>query len=211
MAAFLYGPVHGFMLWNLFLAAIPAVLALALFPSSRCPGLRVPSSKFGPPARRGVGWWLGLTAWVLFLPNAPYLLTDVVHMVHDIQRASSDTRAYLVIVTYGALFACGLASYALSLQLFRRFLHRTVEARLVAPTILLVHALCVLAMYLGRFVRLNSWDVLVAPGEVLSSVLRVPRPTTVVVLGIMFVVVGAGVFVTLAIADKVFARARRLL
>ncbi|MDQ1384469.1 MAG: hypothetical protein QOG65_1848 [Actinomycetota bacterium] len=69
MGAFLYGPVHGFMLWNLFLAAVPAVLALALFPTS---------------ARRGVAWWLGFGAWVLFLPNAPYLLTDVVHMVHDI-------------------------------------------------------------------------------------------------------------------------------
>ena len=196
MGAFLYGPVHGFMLWNIFLAAVPAVLALALFPTS---------------VRRGVAWWLGFGAWVLFLPNAPYLLTDVVHMVHDIKLASSDSWAYVVIVTYGTLFAFGLASYALSLQLFRRFLHRTVRSRFVAPAVVLVHALCVLAMYLGRFIRLNSWDVLVAPGTVLSSVLHVPRPTTVVVLAVMFVVVGGGVFVTFAIADKVFARARRLL
>jgi uncharacterized membrane protein len=196
VGAFLYGPVHGFMLWNIFLAAVPAVLALALFPTS---------------VRRGVAWWLGFGAWVLFLPNAPYLLTDVVHMVHDIKLASSDSWAYVVIVTYGTLFAFGLASYALSLQLFRRFLHRTVRSRFVAPAIVLVHALCVLAMYLGRFIRLNSWDVLVAPGTVLSSVLHVPRPMTVVVLAVMFVVVGVGVLVTLAIADNVFARARRLL
>jgi uncharacterized membrane protein len=196
VGAFLYGPVHGFMLWNLFLAAVPAVLALALFPTS---------------AQRGVAWWLGFGAWVLFLPNAPYLLTDVVHMVHDIKHASSDTWAYAVIMTYGALFAFGLVSYALSLELFRRFLHRAVQPRFVAPAILLVHALCVLAMYLGRFIRLNSWDVIVAPERVVSSVLHVPRPTTVVVLAVMFVVVGIGVFVTLAIADRVFARARRLL
>jgi uncharacterized membrane protein len=177
------------------------VLALVLFSSS----------VFTNPARRGVAWWLGFGAWVLFLPNAPYLLTDVVHMVHDIKHAPSDTWAYLVIVTYGALFACGLVSYALSLQLFRRFLHRAVRSPFVAPAIVLVHALCVLAMYLGRFIRLNSWDVLVAPREVVGSVMHVPRPTTVVVLALMFVVVGVGVFVTLAIADKVFARARRLL
>jgi uncharacterized membrane protein len=201
VGAFLYGPVHGFMLWNLFLAAVPAVLALVLFPRTR---LRT-------SAKRGVAWWLGLAAWVLFLPNAPYLLTDVVHMVHDIKGAPSDAWAYMVIVTYGALFAFGLVSYALSLQLFRRFLHRTVRARLVAPAILLVHALCVLAMYLGRFIRLNSWDVLVAPGTVVRSVMHIPRPTTVVVLGVMFVVVGVGVFVTLAITDKVLARARHLL
>jgi uncharacterized membrane protein len=117
VGAFPYGPVHGFMVWNLFLATVPAILALALFTTS---------------ARRGVVWGLGLSAWILFLLNAPYLLTDVVHMVHEIRVAPSDARAYVVIATYGGLFAFGLAVYALSLQLFRRFLHRTVRARLVA-------------------------------------------------------------------------------
>ena len=200
MGAFLYGPVHGFMLWNLFLAAIPAVLALALFAVPRWRS-RV--------HRRGVGWWLGFGAWVLFLPNAPYVLTDVVHMVHDVRFARSDTRAYLVIAVYGALFACGLVSYVISLQLFRRYLHRTVRARLVAPVMVVLHAVCVLAMYLGRFVRLNSWDAVLAPHEVVSSVLHVPRPSTVIVLAVMFVVVGAGTFVVAAIGDKVVAYARR--
>lgn len=194
MGAFPYGPVHGFMVWNLFLATVPAILALALFTTS---------------ARRGVVWWLGLSAWILFLPNAPYLLTDVVHMVHDIRVAPSDARAYVVIATYGGLFAFGLAVYALSLQLFRRFLHRTVRARLVVPAILLVHALCVLAMYLGRFIRLNSWDAVVAPQRVAASVMHIPRPITVAVLAVMFVVVGVGAFATAAIGDKVVAQARR--
>jgi uncharacterized membrane protein len=184
------------MIWNVFLAGIPAVLALALFLTTR---------------RRGAIWWAGFGAWVLFLPNAPYLLTDVVHMVHDIQSASSDTWAYVVMATYGALFAFGLASYAFSLQLFRAFLHRTFADRLVAPAILVVHALCVLAMYLGRFIRLNSWDVVTAPQRVATSVFRVPHPFTVAVLAVMFVIVGAGVFATLAISDKLIARARRLL
>jgi uncharacterized membrane protein len=192
--AFLYGPVHGFMIWNLFLAAIPAVLALALFTL---------------PVRRGVVWWVGLGVWVLFLPNAPYLLTDVVHMVHDIQHAHSDTWAYAVIATYAALFGLGLASYALSLQLFRWYLHRSVRPRVVAPTIIFVHALCVIAMYLGRFIRLNSWDAVLAPQQVAGSVLRIPGPLTVAVLAVMFVVVGVGVFAMAAIGDKVVARARR--
>ncbi len=182
------------MIWNLLLAAIPAIFAVGLFTNA---------------TRRGVVWWLGLATWVLFLPNAPYLLTDIVHMVHDLRVAPSDARAYLVIATYCALFAFGLASYAFSLQLFRRFLHRTVRARLVAPAIVLVHGLCVLAMFLGRFVRLNSWDAVLAPQRVALSVLRVPRPFTVAVLAAMFVVVGVGAFATAAIGDKVLAHARR--
>jgi uncharacterized membrane protein len=183
------------MLWNVFLAAIPAGLAVAVFST-------VP--------RRGVLWWSGFAAWVLFLPNAPYLLTDVVHMIHDIQHTRSDGWAYLIIGTYGSLFAFGLASYALCLQLFRRFLHRVGQPRLVTPAILIVHALCVVAMYLGRVIRLNSWDVVTAPQQVLASVLRVPRPTTVVILVITFVVVGVGVFATVAVGDKAVRRARSL-
>jgi uncharacterized membrane protein len=184
------------MLWNLFLAAVPAALALALFTL---------------PIRRGVAWWAGFASWVLFLPNAPYLLTDVVHMIHDIQRAHSDKWAYLVVATYGVLFGLGLASYAFSLQCFRWFLRRNVSSMFVAPAIIVVHGLCVVAMYLGRVIRLNSWDVFTAPQQVAASMLRVPRPTTVVVLAAMFVIVGVGVFATVAVGDKVVARARRLL
>ena len=201
MGAFLYGPVHGFMLWNLFLAAIPTVLAVVLF-TATVPGRAVPARMI---------WWLGFGAWVLFLPNAPYLLMDVVHMIHDIQGTRSDAWAYVVMATYGVLFAFGLASYALSLQLFRWFLRRRVRGGLVAPTILFVHALCVAAMYLGRRIRINSWDVFTAPGQVAASFLHVPQPATVARLAVLFVVVGVGVFVTVAVGDKVAARVRRLL
>src|SRR4051812_24343730 len=57
---------HGrWMVWNLALAAVPVFLAMALF---------------RPGRRHGVGWWLGTALFVLFLPNAPYVLTDVVHL-----------------------------------------------------------------------------------------------------------------------------------
>jgi len=191
MGGFLYGPVHGFMLWNLFLAAVPLVLGVVLF---------------ALPVRTRVVWCAGFAMWVLFLPNAPYLLTDVVHMFHDIQASPSDEWSYVVTATYGVLFACGLASYAVSLQLFRRFLHRVVGARLVLPIILVVHGLCVVAMYAGRVVRQNSWDVLTAPHEVFAAFARVPQPRTVAVLVTMFVVVGAGVFATIAVAQKARAR-----
>jgi uncharacterized membrane protein len=75
--------------------------------------------------------------------------------------------------------------------------------------VLVVHGLCVVAMYLGRVIRLNSWDVVTAPQQVAASVLRVPRPTTVVLLAMTFVVVGVAVFATVAIGDKAMRRAQR--
>jgi uncharacterized membrane protein len=179
------------MLWNGFLALVPLVLAVALFAF---------------PLRTGVIWCAGFATWVLFLPNAPYLLTDVVHMFHDIKRSPSDTWSLVVTATYAVLFAFGLASYAASLHLFRRFLHRRVAPRLVLPVILFVHALCIAALYAGRVVRLNSWDVVTAPREVVVAYLRVPQPLTVVLLAGWFVVIGAGVFATIAVAQQARAR-----
>jgi len=189
------GVLHGFMVWNLYLAAIPTVLALLLFRR---------------PARMGAGWWMTFVVWFLFLPNAPYVLTDVVHMSSDLRRAHSDKHVYLVLATYAVFAAAGLVSYVVSMQLFRRFLHRVVPSRVVAPILVAVHGLCVIAMYLGRVVRLNSWDVLIEPGRVLESILRVPHPFTVVLLAAMFVIVGAGAYVTATIGDKAMSQLRRL-
>ncbi len=191
-----FGPVHPFMVWNLYLAAIPALLALALF---------------ARPQRFGVTWGLGFVAWVLFLPNAPYVLTDVVHMFDDLHASPTGRRTAEILITYAILFAGGLCSYVLSLKLFRRFLDRVVQPRVVLPTLLALHGLCVVAIYLGRFMRFNSWDAVLEPGTVLESVLHVPRPTTVVVLSVMFLVVGAGAFVTKTAFDKAIAQLRRLI
>jgi uncharacterized membrane protein len=183
------------MVWNLYLAAIPTALALALFRH---------------PARTGTSWWLTFGVWLLFLPNAPYVLTDVVHMVDDLHAAPSHEHAYAVLVTYALFAAAGLVSYVVSMQLFRRFLHRVAPNRLIAPILLTVHGLCIVAMYIGRIVRLNSWDVVVAPRSVLASVVRVPHPSTVVLLAAMFVVVGVGAYATAAVGAKALAQLRRL-
>ena len=114
------------------------------------------------------------------------------------------------LVTYALFAAAGLVSYVVSMQLFRRFLHRVAPRRVVLPVLLMVHGLCVVAMYLGRVVRLNSWDVVLAPGTVLASVLRVPHSYTVALLAVMFVVVGASAYVTYAVGDKALAQLRRV-
>ena len=88
---------HGqWMVWNTFLAAVPLVLALVLFQPGR---------------NRTKGWWFGAVTFVLFLPNAPYLLTDVVHLFGDIRSRPSDLQVLGIYVpVYLLLFSLGLAS-----------------------------------------------------------------------------------------------------
>jgi uncharacterized membrane protein len=187
--------VHPFMLWNSYLAAIPAVVALLLFRK---------------PVRTGAAWCCGFAVWLVFLPNAPYVLTDVMHLREDLYASPSRAHTYGVLASYGVFFAFGLLSYVVSLQLFRKFLHASVPRKLVLPALLLVHALSVVAVYIGRFMRLNSWDVVFAPHAVLDAIVRVPRASSLAVFVAMFVVIGFGTFSTYAVGEKLVSELRRL-
>ena len=165
---------------NLLLAALPFVLALFLF---------VP----GRP--RTVGWWLGLGTFVVFLPNAPYVLTDVIHLSGQARHASSSWHAALLVGEYAAFMAAGLALYGGCLYLLRRRLEAEGLERWRWPAELVLHGLCSVGIFLGRVLRLNSWDVVTRPSTVLQHV-GVPKAGTVVLIVSTFVVLFA---VTLAL------------
>jgi uncharacterized membrane protein len=173
-----------FMAWNTMLALVPLALALALFRDH---------------VRTGVAWWAGAVAWLLFLPNAPYVLTDVVHLLDDIRESSDSTFYTGLLPVYGAFFAVGFGAYVANLHLLRRF----VFARGLAPRWLViemgVHALCAVGIYLGRFVRLNSWDVVTAPHTVTGTLDELARRFPIGIMLITFVVLAAGTFVANAV------------
>ncbi|HWJ62842.1 MAG TPA: DUF1361 domain-containing protein [Acidimicrobiales bacterium] len=86
--------VNGFwMTWNLLLAAIPAALAVPLL---------------WQPHRRTPGWWVGMAVLALFLPNGPYVLTDLIHLRLDAARAASDgVLVFGVLPIYGVFVLPG--------------------------------------------------------------------------------------------------------
>ena len=157
---------------NLLLAAAPFVLAVWLFAPSRA---------------KTWGWWVGVGAFVAFLPNAPYVLTDVIHLGTDLRRATSDLQILGLFVQYGLLFAIGLAFYGGCLAVLRRRLLADGLARWRWPAEIGLHAVCSVGIFLGRFFRLNSWDVVVRPSSVLHYV-GVPRPVTLAIIGFTFCV-----------------------
>jgi uncharacterized membrane protein len=73
----------GWMTWNLFLASIPLALSVWLFRTKR---------------GRSWVWWFGFLVFFAFLPNAPYLLTDVIHLIHDIRTVQSVWLITLVLI-----------------------------------------------------------------------------------------------------------------
>ena len=137
---------YGFLVWNLVLAWLPLLLALFA-----CDEYRE-----GP----GHSWRFRAlaAAWLLFFPNAPYIFTDLIHLTtHYYGHFWVD----LVLILLCAL--TGLVLGFLSL-----FLMQAVVARMIGRVaswlfIAAVAALSGFGIYLGRFLRFNSWDVLFKP------------------------------------------------
>jgi uncharacterized membrane protein len=157
------------MAWNVVLALVPLVLAVRLFRDR------------GQPRTRA--WWLGAAAFVAFLPNAPYVLTDVVHLFDNARVVPSDAVLSLAVLPeYVAFMAVGLVAYVASIMLVEGY----VGARWSRHVRLTAHGLSALGIYLGRVVRLNSWDLVVRPGAVAHAVASTLSVGGVLLLAIAF-------------------------
>jgi uncharacterized membrane protein len=145
------------MAWNLVLALAPWVLSLYLF----------------RPARRpGAAWLCGALAFLVLVPNAPYVVTDVIHLPPSVRREPSDAAVLLLVFPlYGALFAIGFGAYCDALRRCTRYVTGRGWARSPWAVELPVHALSAVAIYVGRIHRLNSWDLARQPADVLTHAL----------------------------------------
>lgn len=168
----------GWMGWNTLLALVPLGLARYLF---------------GRRPRPAWLLWAGGAAFVAFLPNAPYVLTDVLHLPGELTVAHDDPwLAAALLAQYGLLITVGFAAYVLSLVRLERWLaERGVSRGKVLGIDLALHALCAVGIVLGRVFRFNSWDVLTDPHG-LVDVLTVPQPRTAAVLVVLFAVLAGG-------------------
>lgn len=143
--------------WNTFLAWIPVGLAFLLFR-----GNRVSRSPF---------WWTGLVLFVLFLPNAPYVVTDLVHLRGDIVHADRGGPVVTAILPlYGLLIASGFLAYYLSLAAATRHLTRLGLGAWNGRVTVAAHALCAIGIFLGRWARLNSWEPVVDPHAAIERI-----------------------------------------
>jgi uncharacterized membrane protein len=173
--------------WNLFLAWIPFVLGLIIYDRG---------SSAAPRPALGAATLL----WMLFLPNAPYILTDLKYI-----DGFSGVSAF-----YDVVLLASAALTGLLLGLTSLFLVHTVSRRLVGAFnawALVVGALALssFGIYLGRVQRWNSWDVFVRPGSLFGDIaggllhpLSHPHPIAVTILFSSFLLASYLVFYSFA-------------
>jgi len=143
---------YGFLVWNLFLAWLPYAFAMWAVSTRRT-----------DPRARKAGILPGIL-WILFLPNAPYIVTDFLHLLQE--------RPFPILYDVALIFAfawtgllLGLISIGLMQDMIRQTRGRAMGWLFVFATAMLTGV----GMYVGRVLRWNSWDVLTRPNRIVAA------------------------------------------
>lgn len=148
-------PKYLFLIWNLFLSWIPLGISLIM---------RYIHSK----VNRG-GFILVVLGmiWLLFYPNAPYMLTDYIHL-----RNSHSLLTWVDLVIHSVFIWTSLFVGFLSLFIVNGIIHKLTNKIIVWLFTIGVLFLSSFGIYLGRFIRWNSWDMILNPLSLITSVLE---------------------------------------
>ncbi|HVF25161.1 MAG TPA: DUF1361 domain-containing protein [Anaerolineales bacterium] len=142
------GTVHyAFLIWNLFLAWIPFIIAYFTYTISinrKWIYVVIPVAAF---------------FWLIFFPNAPYILTDFQHLAGEWRGVPVWYDVMLLIWFAFTGLLLGMVSLFLMQEIIRREFGRWVGWTFVA----VVTGLSSAGIYMGRFLRWNSWDILRNP------------------------------------------------
>lgn len=138
---------YDFLLWNLFLAWLPLAMAYT-------------TSTFAS-RKRFVAATVPIAAalWLLFFPNAPYIVTDLFHLQYPREN---------IPIWYDALLINWFAWTGILLGIFSLFIMHDIARRTFGRAagwlfVGAVGSLCGVGIYIGRFLRWNSWDILSHP------------------------------------------------
>lgn len=147
-----------YLVYNLILAWIPLLFAWL------CHHL------FRAGRTRSLAFWGSAAGWLLFLPNAPYLLTDLVHLLgKSLPHFWPDMIKILLFAITGMLVGM------VSLQLMHGMVTQRRGWLAGWGFVAMVSTLCSVGVSLGRFRRWNSWDALHDPQSILRDALDLTK------------------------------------
>lgn len=142
-----------FLVWNLFLAVIPFIISTYLVST---------------PKLHKIGFvcWFGV--WLLFLPNAPYIVTDLLHL-----NKRPHHLLWLDILVIGSFAFNGLILFYFSLIDIKSLLKNRLKHRFHNTLLIVILFLSAFGVYLGRFLRYNSWEILNRPFKIFKDIMTI--------------------------------------
>ena len=143
-----------FLIWNLFLAWIPYWIALAI-------------PKIYDFFKSKIIIAFVLLCWLLFFPNAPYILTDLSHI-----KTRTPIPLWYDVMMILSFAWTGLMLGFLSLFEVQLFLQKFIGKNMASLMSVIAIFLCGIGIYIGRFQRWNSWDIVANPFALISDVIN---------------------------------------
>ncbi|CAN5487909.1 DUF1361 domain-containing protein [soil metagenome] len=157
-----------FLVWNLFLAWIPLAVAIV-------------SKKLALTSWKLI---VATFIWLVFFPNAPYLITDLYHLSHFKKIPAWYDALMLFTAAY-----CGVVTGFISLQIMEEHWKQTWQVKYVSKRsdkskfrlrlflLAMLFTATGFGLYLGRVLRYNSWDVLTDTNTLAFDILdRIANP-----------------------------------
>ncbi len=164
--------------------------------------------------RRSILWWIGLLPFVAILPNAPYILTDIIHFYTAVRSISSVWAITLVVVPIYLIFiGIGWFAYVFSLVNIDKYLTNNKLGRYISTAEIGLHFLCAVGIYIGRFIRFNSWSLvtqpqkflMILPGELLGKF-----PLVVILITFMIITILYAITKPIAARSAIYLNSRSL-
>lgn len=163
------GPHFTFLWWNLFLAWVPWVVSSSLRHTRRL-------------------FWPLFAVWLAFFPNAPYLLTDLIHL-----KPRAGAPLWFDVLLFASFAFAGCAVGWDSLWDVQRELGARLGVKPAAAIVTACVALTGVGVFLGRFERLNSWELVTDPLQVaITAANTLAEPKALVFSAAFALFVGAG-------------------
>jgi len=165
-----------FLIWNLFLAWIPlgaAYTAWTLSLGRKWLYIVIPVIAF---------------VWLIFLPNAPYIITDFNHLANP----NPNVPIWFDVMMLMWFSWTGMLLGVVSLYLMQDIVHREFGRWVSWVMVLAVSVLSGIGVYIGRFIRWNSWDILTNPRDIAGQFITGAQDPSLRSIG--FIIIFGGFF-----------------
>lgn len=140
--------IHYAMIWNLILAILPLFLSIIL--------------KIRLVEKSKILIFVFGTLWLLFFPNAPYMITDFIHIstIRFYTSGQFNIISWVRLIHIGLGFLLGITVGMISLYNIHQSMLKFKNKMTVNVALVVISLLSGYAIYIGRLLRFNSWDVL---------------------------------------------------
>lgn len=141
-----------FLIWNVFLAIIPYAITMYLNTTQNLSKLKL-------------GFWF--MVWLAFLPNAPYIVTDLIHI-----RIGNDALLWLDVLVVLSFALSGLLLFYISMLDMQKIFKSKFSKLPIEMMNIVILFLCGFGVYLGRFLRYNSWQIISQPQYLVKDIVN---------------------------------------